>query len=226
MSLSSREIDKFNRNLDILLSHHQELKLAIHNKKNEESLKSELVSQFILSVSVLWQSFMHDLLIAYILMDPSRAIESIKSRLSQSVESKFGAAVSKNTMFVKPKKLSRSTIIALLDPKGWNISVSTADKLSNKANDLLVSRYAIKFSLDSGNSEFFDYMVVFRNFLSHHSLGGRKELVEKINNLSDPVNNPLKGKFSQPGSYLKAIDNNISRAEFIIERLRDISHAL
>ena len=41
------------------------------------------------AVSVLWQSFLHDLFIAYILMDPERAMASIRSRLTQSIEGKF-----------------------------------------------------------------------------------------------------------------------------------------
>jgi len=133
MSLRQIEVNKFGENINVLLSHHNELKLAIHNKKNEASLGSELVTQFILSVSVLWQSFLHDLFIAYILMDPERAMVSIRSRLSQSIEGKFGVAVANNTHFDTPKSLNRSKIIDLIDPKGWNISVTTADKMFARA---------------------------------------------------------------------------------------------
>ena len=227
MSLRNTEVHKFNNNLNSLLSHHDELKLAIHNKKNEARLESELVTQLILSVSVSWQSFVHDLFIAYILMDDSRAMASIKARVSQSIEDRFGIAVAKNMCFETPKSPSRAKIIDLLDPKGWNISVTTSAQLSKKANELLASRYAIKFSLDSGNSEFFDYMVSLRNFLSHNSKGARKKFVETIKGLNENVNEPLKAKLSRIGPYLKAtVNNNDTRAGFIIHRLQDLSNNL
>lgn len=227
MSLRDTEVDKFNRNLDILLSNHNELKLAIHNKKNEASLESELVTRFILSVSVLWQSFIHDLFIAYISMDKSRAMASIKNRVSQSIQDRFGIAVSKNTYFKTPKRPSRTKIIELLDPKGWNISVTNSVQLSERANELLASRYAIKFSLDSANSEFYDYMVSLRNFLSHDSEGARKKFIRAINGLNEHANTPLKSRLNKIGPYLKAfINNNDTRAVFIIQRLRDLSNNL
>jgi len=227
MTLRDTEVNKFNGKLDLLLSHHNELKLAIHNKKNEASLESELVTQFILSVSVLWQSFVHDLFIAYILMDHSRALATIKSRVSKSIEDKFGITVAKNVYFKSPKSQSRAKIIDILDPKGWNITATTSAQLSAKANEFLVSRYAIKFSLDSGNSEFFDYMVSLRNFLSHNSKGARKKFIETTNGLSENINRPLKARINQIGPYLKAtVNNNRTRAGFIVHRLQNISNIL
>ena len=227
MSLRDTEVQKFNKSLNLLLSHHDELKLAIHNKKNEASLGSELVTQFILSVSVLWQSFVHDLFISYILMDDSRAMASINTRVSQSIEDKFGVAVAKNIRFETTKSLSRAKIIDLLDPKGWNISVTSSAQLSKKANELLVSRYAIKFSLDSGNFEFFDYLVTLRNFLSHQSKGARKKFIDTINGLNENINHPLKANFKQIGPYLKAtVNNNVTRASFIVHRLQGLSNNL
>ena len=137
MSLRDTEVQKFNSRLNLLLSHHDELKLAIHNKKNEASLGSELVTQFILSVSVLWQSFLHDLFIAYILMDDSRAMASINTRVFQSVEDRFGVAVAKNIRFETPNSPSRAKIIDLLDPKGWNISVTTSSSFQRGQTNYL-----------------------------------------------------------------------------------------
>lgn len=228
MSLRDTEVQKFNNRLSLLQAHHDELKLAIHNKRNEASLESELVTQFILSVSVLWQSFVHDLFIAYTLMDDSRAMASIKERVTQSIKNKFGTAVAKKCHFETPANLSQAKIIDLLDPKGWNISVSTSRQLSKKANELLVSRHAIKFSLDSENSEFFDYLVSLRNFLSHNSKGARKNFIESMKALNEDINQPLKKlKFNQIGPYLKgAVNNDTTRASLIVSRLQGLSNSL
>ena len=85
-SLRDSEVTGFIGKVDSLISHHRELKIAIHNKRNEASLQSELAIQLALSLSVLWESFIHDILVAYILTDSARALCSLEERVRQSVQ--------------------------------------------------------------------------------------------------------------------------------------------
>lgn len=227
MSLRDKEVAKFDIKLSTLISHHKELQLAIHNKKNEASLGNELVTQLTLSVSVLWESFLHDIMIAYILMDPRRTLLSIEERVLKSIEDKFGDTVAKNVSFGSLPNVTRSKLLSLLAQKGWNITSPSASKLSSKANSLLAAPYAIKFSLDPEDSEFYDYIRALRNYLGHNSDGARKVFKDAISNLSESINLPLKANLNQIDAYLKApAINNKSRVEYIIDRLKTIANKL
>jgi hypothetical protein len=70
-------------------------------------------------------------------------------------------------------------------------------------------------------------MTALRNFLSHQSVGSRKKLKDSINSLTEKTNDHFKSNFRQIGPYLKGdVHNNISRAELIVHRLKDLSNKL
>ncbi len=227
MSIRDTTVQKFTDRLDGLIAHHSELKLAIHNKRNETTLEKELVTQFVLQASVFWESFQNDLLLAYIEMSPSKALGSLEQRVKQSVEGKFGKSTRRAFTFTRPGSPTRKILTSMLDHRGWNISATNSDKLASKANDLLASRFAKKFSLDSENSEFYDYAISLRNFLSHYSSGARVELQNRTNSLSEPANMPLKAQLGNIGNYLK-VDGGagVSRAEFVVSRFKNIANIL
>jgi len=227
MSLCDNEVKRFVSRMKLLLNHHEELKLAINNKRNEASLENELVIQFALHIVVLWEAFINDLLLAYIEMYPKRALDSIEKRVRQSNEDKFGKSVGKCLSFSRPSNLSRAKLSAIIDHRGWNITPQRAEKLSAKANELIISRFAKKLSLNSEDSELFDYAANLRNFLSHSSRGARGILRESISNLSGRNNLPLKAKLGQIGPYLKGeAQPRKSRVVYIAHRLQNIAKKL
>lgn len=227
MSKCEKEIEHFDLQVERLLKHHKELKLAINNKKNEASLQTELVTQFILQIVVLWESFLSDLMISYVLNDPKRALDSIRRKLKESVSAKFGKEVLKCVKFSKPTIISDLKIRGILDHKGWNITAKNAEMLSSIANELLASCYAKQFSLSAEDAEFFNYVICLRNFLSHYSAGSRAELRKAINGISRDENKELKSSFKQIGPYLKHIyPSNKTRAEYIVERVRLLAQKL
>jgi len=227
MTLRDTAVKRFTNRLEALISHHNELKIAIHNKRNEATLENELVTQFVLQATVIWESFLNDLILAYIEMSPSKAISSIETRIKQSVENKFGKSSRRALTFSHPGKATRAVLVSLLDHRGWNISSRDATGLATKANNLLASRYAKKFSLDSEDSEFFDYVVCLRNFLSHYSSGARNELRKTTVALSQRINAPLKANIGQIGNYLKSDGGGrTSRAVFVVLRIRNIASKL
>src|SRR5262245_34802645 len=113
--------------------------LAVHNKVNQAALETTLVEQFVMLSAVQWESFLNDLIIAYVMMRPQAAIKNLETRINQSVEGKFGERAAGCTIFKVPKPFTRPKIVGLLDPKDWNITVASAKELSAKANDLLVA---------------------------------------------------------------------------------------
>ena len=64
--------------------------LAVHNKRNQAALETMLVEQFVMLSVVQWESFINDLIIAYVLMRPNTALKSLRRRIEQSIERKFG----------------------------------------------------------------------------------------------------------------------------------------
>ncbi len=227
MTLRDKTVRGFIDQLDDLISHHGELKLAIHNKRNESTLENELVCQFVLQAAVLWESFQNELLLTYIEMTPSKALASLESRIRQSIETKFGKSSRRAIKFTRPSSPSRAVLEGLLDHRGWNLAARNADQLSSTANDLLSSRFAKRFSLERRDSEFYNYVISLRNFLSHYSVGARTELRKRIDGLSDNSNLPLKAPISVVGRYLKSDTGaGTSRAVFVVERIKDIASKL
>lgn len=227
MNLRDSRVDIFKKRLDALLAHHTELKLAIYGKKKEQILHSELAIQLTLQSVVLWEAFLSDLVLAYVEMNPRKALSEIEGRVQQSVTSKFGRVCARCFRFNGPRSVNRRTLARLLDDKGWNITARTASELSSVANNFLVSRYARQFALDPGESEFFVYVVAIRNYLSHQSAGSRAALKVAIAGLSDANNAYFSGTINAIGTYLKtATPGGFTRAEIIVTRLRALADRL
>lgn len=224
MSLHNNLAAKFIQRLDSLISHHDELIIAIHNKKNEATLKTELTIQFVVQSVLLWETFLNDLILAYIEMEPSRALASIENDVKQIVNTKYGERIKRAIKISLPRNPKRDTIIKLLDPKGWNITSNDADKLYATATKYISSKFAKNFAFDTDDSEFYNYLVALRNFLSHNSTGSKSKLKNSIASISTPKNSFLKAKSFHAKNYLKEITSSErSRALMLVNRIKEIA---
>jgi len=228
MTLRDKEKRRFETKVNSLTNNFTELKISIHNKRNEASLESELVLQLVISLCVRWETFINDFFIASIMMNPRKTIDFLKNRLTQSTRDKFGEYFEKCISFNPPKTLNRQKIEALLDFRGWNITAQNSEKLTARANELLAAQYARNFSFNSKDAEFYDYVLSLRNYLSHMSSGSRQRFKIASNNLTDVDNLPLKGTLNKIAPYLKTKipKLKISRAEYIAKRLLSIANLL
>jgi hypothetical protein len=207
-----------------LIANHSELLLAIHNKKNEASLANELSSRTALGLIVLWENFVNDLVLAYAEDDPSRVLKSMKNRILQSVESKYGAACVRHVKCNFPQSMSARKIAALVDEKGMNITARTAADLAARANEILSGRYARKFTFDPKDSQFYDYVISLRNYLGHFSSRSLHSLRDTISKMQHPDNIVFQSSFTQIGAYLK-VDTSAGKSRTILigERLEDLA---
>jgi len=227
MNLRDREVSLFVNKLRKSLSNYKELLIAINNKRNERVLESMLVEQFILSTTILWEAFINDLFVAYILMSPRHSLSAIKTRVLQSIKNKHGDMVLRYLKLRFPVKMNKAKVIGLHDQKGWNITASNASELRDLANRLLASKHAKKFSLTAEDSECYDFLFNLRNYLSHYSILSRKKLKLSIGNINSNSNAILKGNLRQIGPYLKYKNRaGESRAEFMVNRLVDLVQKL
>jgi hypothetical protein len=199
---------------------HEELILAVHNKKSEQALKTMLVEQYVMLSVVLWESFVNDIFLAYALDNSSVAVGNLKRRIGQSVEGKFGAHAASCIRFSVRQPITKGRLALLLDPKNWNITVRSAEELSSKANELLHARSAKKFSLAKSDAQFLDFVVAFRNFLSHRSKGSRATMKEALSRITEADNKFLCGSTKNVGGYLKYVcTGGNSRAVSFVNRL-------
>jgi hypothetical protein len=158
---------------------------------------------------------------------PEAAVNNLKKRIDQSVSGKFGGKAAKCICFRVKSPISKKHIVALLDPKDWNITVRNAAELFSKANEVLVAEFARRFSLDKADAQFFDFAVSLRNYLGHRSDGSRAELKAALRGFLEAANAPLAAKLVNIGTYLKTKNSTgATRAVIFAQRLISISEKL
>jgi hypothetical protein len=121
--LPNQVATRFARRIGDLTRDFDELKLAVYGKKRQASLETMLAEQAMMSIAVLWEAFINDLMTAYVMERPMSLLQDFDTRLSQSIEDKF-PGVAKWVLWSFPNTISRSQAEKLLDPKGWNIALN------------------------------------------------------------------------------------------------------
>ena len=202
MSADRQVIKRFEKRVSRSKDNYDEFVMAVHNKRNQPSLESQLAEQLVMSVAVAWEAFITDLLIAYVTLDPKASIESLKSKISKSLNDKYGVDAAKAVKFSFPKSLTKARAAAFIDPKGWNIPLKSSEALSQRANELLSAQNAKKFSLNADDSHFLDFVICARNYLSHRSDASRQALKTAISQAGGK-NDFLASRFADIGTYLK-----------------------
>lgn len=150
----------------------------------KRSVENLIAEQCATSIVILWERFIHDVLISYVLRSHKKYLKSLQKRILKSVSERFGTECGKRIVFAFGTPRAVSDIEPLMDPKGWNLSANSGDKLAAVANDLLKSSAAKKFSLDTEDRCFVDLIIALRNFLAHRSGGSRKALISAIHKMS------------------------------------------
>lgn len=226
MAKRKHAVERFKTHLSSVIRQHQELMDVVKNNRNQVSMETMLVEQFTMSVAVSWESFLNDLLLQYVGEQPSRFVSGLNARVKQSVKDKYGPAVSGKLRLVFRRRLTRESVQGLIDYKGENIPVTSADLLANKAGDFLPAKYAKMFSLNSGDRLFVDFVFSLRNYLSHRSARAWDVLKKSVATLDATVDKPLTAKISRVGSYLRFRTSGETRAITIAKRLIVIAESL
>lgn len=225
-TLAKKVVSEFSKRLQSSVGYHQELLLAVHLKKHQAALETMLAEQFALNIVVLWEVFLNELLISYLVVSPGRFSKNLEERVYQSMKERFGPSIGQMIEFTFPSELTFARASLLADPKELNISVKSADQLAQKANELLSARYARLFTLEPEDAQFVDFVIATRNFLAHRSGGARTKLKTAIIPLTG-ANSTLQGSISHIGTYLKTLDSiGNTRSAFIAQRLVEVANKL
>jgi hypothetical protein len=228
MPTPSSVVALFDKRVANALALYDELLLAVDQKKKQQSLETLLAEQCVLGLAVLWEAFVHDLIVAYIVERSDACIRFHKDKVTQSIKAK-------NELFLKwvrinaPAALSRAQVEMMVDPAGWNITADSAETLAQKANQLLSAPDAIKFSLPDADRKFLDLTIGIRNFLSHRSAGALTIMKKRLgeHHTVEPIS-PLNGAVTTVGAYLKFRPAGAigTRAKLIGNRLRTLAAKL
>ena len=226
MAKPSQVGDSFTQRISGLLKDYDDLVLAVRNKRRQASLETMLAEQTVMSLGVLWESFLHDLLIAYVERHPLNCRNDFAKKVNKLVIDKL-PGTTQWIRFNFPSSPTPNQLEHLIDPKGWNIAAKSAAELGKQANNWLGATDARKFALNADDATFFDYLVALRNYLAHRSEGSRGILSQKVKDLSqNPVNSDLRAQLRQVGTYLKQQTAIGTRVNSIGQRLIDISNIL
>jgi hypothetical protein len=221
-------LKRFLQRLDESERHHNELMVVVGLHRHRASLESLLATQFVLSLAVMWEAFVSDLILTYVTVSPETYLQNLKKRIDQSLNDKFGPGVAKRIRFTCPQNFNRAVAHSFLDHKGRNVTANSAQDLADRANEFLTGSLARKFSLDSDDRMFVDVLLGVRNFLSHRSKQSLAVLKKSVSNLTPTGNNgPLCGQLTTVESFLKK-NTFISktRATFISARIREVASKL
>ncbi len=216
--------NKFINDIEELISIHKKLMSTVTGLVNQASFETMLAKQFVLLLSIQWESFVDDLLVAYVVTNPTVFYKNTKQKIKKSNNDKFGSSLANRIKFVAPRPLSDMMARTFLDPKGWNIGPTDARKLADFANANLSAKYARRFSLDADDTTFLQFLRAIRNYLSHQNKSSFRILKEAINNMTASGGNAdLKGIGNHVGVYLKCtVSAGDTRAILIADRISQI----
>lgn len=226
MSLASEEIRKFTDRIKVASDYHRELLSAVDLRRRQASLETLLSEQFVFNVVVYWEVFINDLLLSYLVMSPAQYQKTLRERIQASIKDRYGSAAGRTVSFRTSGRLSLAQAAALVDPKDFNISVSSADSLTRRANEILAAKYARSFTLDPDDRQFVDFLIAIRNYLAHRSRSSRAALKGSVALLAG-VNSDLRSSISNVGTYLKMRNSRgETRALVVARRLEEVARKL
>src|SRR5437763_404963 len=96
---------RFQRRITDLTRDFDELILAVHQKRRQASLEAMIAEQTTLLSAVLWEAFISDLIVAYVLRNPASCLGESRKRLKQSLAVKFGG-IARWVAFTPPKTVN------------------------------------------------------------------------------------------------------------------------
>ena len=204
---------------------------SITGTSHEASDLSQFASNSFVSLYVAFEGFLSDLFLAYLNRDSSALKADLSSRVSQSVQTKFGKAVSSRTWMTFSRHLSVDTIAGLVDPDARNLEFTSCEAMKLKAKQLLspVHRSRILF-LTAEEERLLDTARAIRHFIAHRSAASKDAMNAKLATVSKGGGNPYLGRSNRKvhdvGLYLRATAGGLARVAHYASGLKAIATKL
>jgi hypothetical protein len=171
--------------------------------------RKQLAEQVFFGAACLWEGFVSDLLVAYCNTDSTALIANRTAEVSALVQKKLGATVANHVRTTFPNHLKASTVVAILDVRGYNVTFPTCESLVDTAKDLLVAAHQTGFvGLSTSDKAAVDAWISVRNCLAHRSKSsfGKMNLALQVATLKPAHTSLARGahRISDIGSFLDA----------------------
>lgn len=193
--------------------------------------KTLLVEHTFLAAAVLWESFVSDLLIAYVNRDASRFAVHLRNALETDLAPKQREIYSRYASLSIPQHIKKADVVSLIDANGNNITFSNFASLEDAAGRWLAPAHAVRIT---GRSDLekatVNAAISIRNHIAHRS---QRSLTAMNAALANGVfHNTGRGRGANEvrhvGSFLKSVPVGMqtSRIHIYLGAMKAIGAAL
>lgn len=205
---------------------------TVRNSLNSDADITRLSASTMISVATLWESFVSDLIIAYINRDPSKFAAHLHRALKQDMSDKQKQILNRYAPYSAPRSIDRATIISLIDNDGNNITFSSAQALKKGAKRWVTdANMAGINALNEQQMSVVNLWIALRNHIAHDSERSRGALKRAVSHgaLHGTGLHRAQNAIHTPGVYLKAQHrqpNGNPRIEEILQHMKNIAAAI
>lgn len=208
----------------------ESLLLGTQREKRDISLLSETTLH---AIYVSFECFLSDLFLAYITRDFSQYQSTISTRMSASLQTKFGSWATGRMMFSPIKHIKLDELESMLDPDSYNLTFKNVAVLKQRATEFIAAplRNGI-VNLSDPDCRLVDTVHAIRNFIAHQSPNAKTLMNAALATVAAGPNCPnillSRGVHSinDIGAYLKSVGDGQRRVKRIAGRLKEISALL
>jgi len=186
----------------------------------------------LLAAAAFWESFLSDLVVAYINVDASGFKAHIEKKYSaKASEKEKDEVVLRARRHVDPvmkRHLKLDEIRKVLAGNDQNVTFKSAAQLKKRAGLWLCANHKAHFhALTSAQDATLDALRSIRNFVAHRNVGARKSMNDRLAAANLPT--ALQRGASQvhsPGKYLRASPNGVRRLDLYLDEMVTIASLL
>jgi hypothetical protein len=189
---------------------------ALGGTPTKESDISRLATTSFLALFVVFERFLSDLFLAYLNRDFSVYQARLATRVTTSIEDKFGRAVVQLVSLKTKAHVSVDEIENVVDPDGWNLTFPSVDNLKTRADEWLGATYATRVkTIGASEARLIETARAVRNFIAHQSSGSKQRMNEALATVETGGHNRHLARGQREvhavGSYLKATHAGLRR---------------
>ncbi|WP_146067160.1 MULTISPECIES: hypothetical protein [Stutzerimonas stutzeri subgroup] len=215
------------------LAYFNRVETALNGTPHEKRDISVLAETTLHSTYVAFECFVSDLIVAYINRDFSQYQRVLATRISQSIDSKFGGWARSRTPFNAVKHIRIDDLERMLDPENYNLTFKSVEVLKQRCNEWIAAPYKDGImNLTEADSRFIDTVHSVRNFIAHQSKNSKALMNDNLMTVVTGPNCPNLGlgrgvrDVHDVGAFLKSAFSGSRRITTYIRRLDNIAQTL
>jgi hypothetical protein len=144
----------------------------VQTKRTGNAFRRLAAENYALTLGVMFEGFINDLLVACVNIDASKFADHLKNSMAEKIRDnpKLRVAFDDYCDFSIPAHISKQNLLRLLDPEGRNTSFPNYSSMLDKAKSLLKDIHFDKFNmLEAKRRAVIDLTISLRNNLAHRS---------------------------------------------------------